>query len=916
MCFWTELKKVPMATSDGAAQPQIGYDDRRVLLTWLGGGAMLVLLLWAAVLLEIARDERAWQDNAERLVKQSAQAQARRLQALFGDIRQTSTLLSAARKGGADRELLQQQMRSVSADRPIFPFYADADGEVVSSRSDAVLGLDVSREPLFREAQSAGAEEPRLYRANGLGDLAGQTVLRFVQRLERDQGRFDGVLVVSVPESFFLSESDSSTAIPDAAVSVWQPGGSLLLNLQGSQRALPATVRSKLDAGDAMVISNAGDSGEAGGQRIVAWKRLGGVPLFVTVSAPLASMMTTATEMRSSHQWTAAGCTLLVMLATLLGARWHLRREALRRDREAVSTTFRVAVDGGREAFYMVRQISVDGSRELLFRVEDCNEFAGRLSGRTSKDIVGAAFAEVFPGFDPVALHTLLLEALREGFSELELSAQEHCPGAPAWLGFSALRSAGGIAVSVRDITELKEKERQLRSMALTDALTLLPNRHWLKQNLGARIDAARASGRKLALLFVDLDDFKKVNDSLGHPAGDEFLVATANALQTAVRGGDTVARLGGDEFTVLVDQVPGREDVAAVGRQIVDCVARVECAAVKRGFVGRASVGAAMFPDDAEDVDSLMQAADIAMYAAKAEGKGRFYMYSVELATRVQSNLALEQGLRQALAGNELQLHYQPRTSARTGALVSVEALLRWVRPDGSMIEPSRFIPIAEQSDLIVELGKWVAAEACRQIAAWRDAGCGLVPVSINVSARQLRTDAFRVELARLLAVHKVSPSLLALELTESAMVGDDMAVRHELYEIRRMGMELHIDDFGTGYSSLSQLQTLDVDAIKIDRSFVNAIGPREQGRVLCEAMVAMGRTLGFRIVAEGVETLTQLRELQAMRCDEIQGHYVSAAVPAASVPALVARRTFFDPLFPVVQRVAVSAQSRRGTS
>jgi EAL domain-containing protein (putative c-di-GMP-specific phosphodiesterase class I) len=201
------------------------------------------------------------------------------------------------------------------------------------------------------------------------------------------------------------------------------------------------------------------------------------------------------------------------------------------------------------------------------------------------------------------------------------------------------------------------------------------------------------------------------------------------------------------------------------------------------------------------------------------------------------------------------------------------------------------------------------VGAEACRQIAAWRDAGLGSIPVSINMSARQLRTECFRNELAAQLAKHRVAPSLIALELTESAMVGDDATVRRELSKIRQMGMELHIDDFGTGYSSLSQLQNLDVDAIKIDRSFVSAIGIRDQGRVLCEAMVQMGRTLGFRVVAEGVETLPQLRELQAMRCDEIQGHYVSMALPASAVPALLARDSFFDPLFPVIRRTVGSS-------
>lgn len=891
---------------------ELAGDRRRVLLTWLGGGVVLILLLWAAVLVEVVRDGRAWQHSAERSVEKCAESQARSLQALLDDLRQISALLAAAREAGADRAVLHRQIRSVAVERPIFPFFADANGGVISSRTDAALGADLSGDPLFVDARSGSSNEPKIYRGAGIGDLHGQTVLRLVRRVSRDDQQFDGVIVVSVTESFVRSVVNSSAAPADESVTVWSTDGSPMLHLRGAQGGLSAAIRSRIASGGKAGVVRENEGGAQ--ERLIAWRRLSGLPLVVTASAPNASFMSVAGQMRASRLWTGVTSSLLVMLASLLGARWQLGRDARRREQDAVKSTFRVAVDGAREAFYMVRSVPVDGSREVIFRVEDCNEFAGRLSAMPSRHIVGRPFAEVFPGFDPGALRTLLLEALREGFRELELAGENRHAGAPCWLSFSAVRSSGGIAVSVRDVTEQKENERQLRSMALTDALTLLPNRHWLKQNLGDALEAATEARKKLALLFIDLDDFKKINDSLGHAAGDEFLIAVANALRQALRNQDTVIRLGGDEFTVLADGVAGRDDVAAIGAQIIDCMSRVDCEAVRRGFRARASVGAALFPDDADNDNALMQSADIAMYAAKADGKGRFCMYSADLAMQVQSRLALEQGLRQALAGDELQLYYQPRTSARNGSLLSMEALLRWLRPDGSRVDPSRFIPIAEQSDLIVDVGKWVAAEACRQIAAWRDAGMGLVPLSINVSARQLRTDAFRQELAMQLEKHHVPPSVLALELTESAMVGDDAAVRRELNEFRRMGMELHIDDFGTGYSSLSQLQNLDIDAIKIDRSFVSAIGAREQGRALCEAMVQMGRTLGFRVVAEGVETLAQLRELQAMRCDEIQGHYVSAAVPASAVPALLARRSFFDPMFPVVQRFAGRSSPRPG--
>lgn len=896
-------------TSDQTSKTPFAITGRSPMLAWLAGGSLLILLLWIAVLSEISRDESAWRQGAESLVDGQADAHARRLQAVFDDLRQISELLAEAREAGADTALLQRQMRSVSRHRQIYPLYIDTDGNVLSAGTDAALGANFSSDPLFVEALANVSNEPKIYRANGIGDLHGQTVLRFVSRVTRADKQFDGVVVVSAPESFFWDGAQPAHSATDEAVTVWLPDRSRFLNLLGKESELPAVVRSTIDSGRNSGVMRHDAAGGESDQRLFAWRRIKGFPLLVTVSVPGAALMASARDLRTAHLWAGAISSLLVIFGCLIGLRWQQSRRALRHEREAVRSTFRLAVDGAREAFYMVKSVGIEDSRELVFRVEDCNEFAGRLSGMPSREIIGRQFVEVFPGFERTALKELLLDALREGFRELELAGDGERSGAPGWLSFSAVRSSGDIAVSVRDVTAQKESEKQLRSMALMDALTLLPNRHWLKEYLGSAMKGARAAEQKLALFFVDLDDFKKINDSLGHAAGDEFLIAVANALRQSLRSQDTVIRLGGDEFTVLAVGVAGRDDMEAIARQIVECVTRVDCEAVRRGFAARASVGAALFPDDADDDDSLMQSADIAMYAAKAEGKGRFCMYTSELAMKVQARLAIEQGLRQALSGNELQLYYQPRVSARTGVLLSLEALLRWTRSDGSLVDPARFIPIAEQSDLITEIGKWVGAEACRQIAAWRDAGLGSIPVSINMSARQLRTECFRNELAAQLAKHRVAPSLIALELTESAMVGDDATVRRELSKMRQMGMELHIDDFGTGYSSLSQLQNLDVDAIKIDRSFVSAIGVRDQGRVLCEAMVQMGRTLGFRVVAEGVETLPQLRELQAMRCDEIQGHYVSMALPASAVPALLARDSFFDPLFPVIRRTVGSS-------
>ena len=551
--------------------------------------------------------------------------------------------------------------------------------------------------------------------------------------------------------------------------------------------------------------------------------------------------------------------------------------------------------------------VPVEGSRALRFRVEDCNGPACKQVDMQAARAIGLQFFELFPAIDAAALDKLLLDAHRQGHADAELGP----PGIDAegsWWQASATRSQGGLAVTMRDITEMKWKEQQLKAMAVTDALTLLPNRHWLKQHLPDAVQQAATARQRLALMFIDLDDFKKINDSWGHQAGDEYLMAVATALRQAVRVEDTVVRLAGDEFTILVENIGDASAVQAIAAKVIERMGQIDCEAVRRGFHARASIGAAIYPEDGDTDAALMQAADIAMYAAKAAGKGRLCMYSADLARKIQSRLQLEQGLRTALGNDEFFLVFQPRVSARSGALVCVEALLRWQHPQRGLIAPAEFISLAEQSDLIAGIGEWVVTEAFRHLAAWRDLGQGLSPVAINVSARQLRNDRFRHHVVHELSRFDIGAHLLAIELTESAMMGGDATVKAELRELRNMGLELHIDDFGVGFSSLSRLHSLDVDAIKIDRSFVQGLGVREEARKLCEVVVQMGKAMGFRVVAEGVETPQQLRELQLMRCDEVQGYYVSRPVDAEGVPALQAKRSFFDPVFPVVQRVVTT--------
>jgi EAL domain-containing protein (putative c-di-GMP-specific phosphodiesterase class I) len=312
------------------------------------------------------------------------------------------------------------------------------------------------------------------------------------------------------------------------------------------------------------------------------------------------------------------------------------------------------------------------------------------------------------------------------------------------------------------------------------------------------------------------------------------------------------------------------------------------------RGFVPKASVGVSVFPDHGQDMDSLLQSADIAMYQAKSEGKSRFCFYSEEFAQQVRDRISTERALELAIANDEFVIYYQPRADARSGLLSSMEALVRWRHPQRGLVAPIDFIPVAEQSRLIVPLGDLVIRKVCEQLMKWRDAGVTLRPVSVNVSALQLHGDGLRLALAESLSRFALPSSLIAIELTESSILEEGGDGFEELSRLREMGVELQIDDFGTGYSSLSKLQRLDIDAVKIDQSFVYKLATDQQSLALCQAVVSIGRSLDIDVVAEGVETVEQLQLLQQMGCDEIQGYLVSRPLPAEQIPALMDKNFF----------------------
>lgn len=442
----------------------------------------------------------------------------------------------------------------------------------------------------------------------------------------------------------------------------------------------------------------------------------------------------------------------------------------------------------------------------------------------------------------------------------------------------------------VRDISERKEHEAALREMATHDALTGLPNRSMLNDRIEHAVSQARRDNKHAALMLVDLDKFKFINDTLGHDVGDAVLKEVSSRMRSILRATDTVFRLGGDEFVILLEGVMQPEDCAVVGRKLLEVITEPFRSGESELEIG-ASVGIAVYPSDGDDSTTLMKNADIAMYQAKNGGRGNFQFYAREMGDRVARQLAVINGLQDALKHEQFVLYYQPIFDLKTRKLVGAEALLRWLDPVRGLIPPNDFIPVAEESGLIGVIGSWVIREVCRQNSLWQKSGLDIVSVAVNLSACQLSSNEI-VEVVRgAMSVSSLAAHHISLELTESMVMEDPELVIEILHEIKGLGVMISIDDFGTGYSSLSYLQQFPIDVIKIDRSFVKDITGHPKDAVIANAIIHLAHSLGCRVLAEGVETELQSDYLHQQGCDLVQGFLYGRPVPAQDFEQILAR-------------------------
>lgn len=734
--------------------------------------AVLALaMIWGATLNLIKSERAVAEHTAAMSSRELAETYEAQVLRAVREIDQTMKVVKYAYEFRG-KQIVLQELKTRALLPPDLLFVvsiADSKGDVVASTRPSAMP-NVSDQDYFqsqREADEFSIGRPRL------SPHSGEWILHFSRRLNAPDGRFSGLVMVSVDAAYFVSGYESSILGTHGVLGILSTDGVFLARRSGQTVSAgdwvdyaAAVAVMKEGETDGKPATNAWD----GVQRYTSARELYSFPLTVIIGLSVDEQLAATRRDMHTYLWRASAASLLLILV--------------------------VAVLGSM-------------SRKLM------------------------------------------------------LSRQ-------------------------RIVEEQVAHAAQVEYLAYHDSLTTLPNRSLFSKLLGQSVNQAHRHNRRLAVLFLDLDRFKNVNDTLGHEAGDQLLQEVAARLQTCLRDSDIVARLGGDEFVALLPELNEEKYAATVAQKILTAVAR-PYVLVGQEYRVTASVGISIYPQDGLDEQTLKENADIAMYKAKELGKNNFQFYSEKLNASSLERLNLESGLRHALEQNEFQLHYQVKRDIRSGRITGVEALLRWQHPDLGTVAPMQFIPVAEETGLIVPIGKWVLRTACQQNVAWQKQGLPPLVMAVNLTSRQLADEHLLRDLTAILADTAIDAHLLELEITESLLMRDFEKTLRILTGLKSIGVRIAIDDFGIGYSSLATLKRFPLDTIKIDRSFIRDVASVAEDKDLTEAIIAMGRALSLTVVAQGVETKEQADFLRRNDCDEFQGFYLNKPEPADQIAALL---------------------------
>ncbi|WP_343548801.1 EAL domain-containing protein [Ralstonia sp.] len=874
------------ASSDSTTDSPPRQGWRRELLSPLNIGAVVALLfIWSFTFHQLTQERDRLTRDAQARTQVEAQAFG---EYSLGSARRVSEFLLDLRASWlAGREVFEQVIRErqeIVRDLTFQVAVIDENGMLLYSSIGPVTDrIDLSQREHFRVHKESGGRDVLFISDPVQGKVSKKWSIQFTRPILK-AGQFAGVVVVSVSPEQFASFANTLAIGKDGAATIIRESGQILARVPNPTAGIEKPPRRRqfnqpgaLETGSYRVVS-----GTDGVERIIGYHHVPEIGLYFLVGESVASVLAPYDGYRRTALVEAAASTLLLALLY-----FTLRHQGAERRRHLEEMRLASLVYASSSEAMMVT--TLDG------RVVDVNPAFTVTTGYTAQEFKGQSSDAIRSECNDGTV----IDAMREGVSTRGSWSGEYLIRRKDGSEFPALLTVDTFADSalgeprrvalIHDMTEKKRAEEVIWRQANFDALTELPNRHMFYNRLRQEIARARNASTQLALLFIDLDRFKEVNDTLGHDQGDVLLKEIARRIAAIVRGTDTVARLAGDEFTIILPDLP---DAGAATPIIRALLARI-AAPLQLGEESvevSASIGVALYPRDADSAESLLVRADQAMFAAKSAGRNQWAVFTPALQRAEQERLRVTSDLRVALTQGQLAVHYQPIVDLLTGKVRKAEALIRWTHPVRGEIDPADFIPVAEDSGLIVEIGKWVLNQALDQLVQWHATLDNTLQVSVNKSPLEFRAHQSSTESwPKVVERRGLPPHSLVVEITEGSLMADSDEVVEHLHEFRRAGVDIALDDFGTGYSSLSYLKRFDINYIKIDQSFVRSLAHDPKDIALCSAIVSMAHALHIKVIAEGIETEEQKAILVAAGCDYGQGHLFCPPVPPAAFEAFV---------------------------